>query len=79
MVAGYVLTMYGAEGVGAIYPLFIGEHWVYTDYLAEAAQIVCIGCIPDFFVAWVFAQLAMLEFFSSGMESVCWGHHTRGG
>ena len=49
------------ESVGAFNALFVWMRGVGTNALAEAAQFICVGCIPCGFVFGVTAQLLVFQ------------------
>ena len=55
------------EGIGAVDSFFGGIGRVGSNALAEAAEFVCVGFIPGFFVGRVSSQLSMLQ------HSSCFG------
>ena len=55
------------EGIGAVNSFVAGIGRVGPNALAEAAEFVCVGFVPGFFVGRVSSQLSMLQ------HSSCFG------
>ena len=64
------------EGIGAVNSFFGGMGRVGSNALAEAAEFVCVGFVPGFFVGRVSSQLFMLQHgYRFGVQDRCsdWG------